>query len=303
VVAQAAADGWPVRVIAGFADEPIERLCALDASREGVIALLPLGSGAPSGPPSEPEPIVLATEALSPREIDYPEIRAAHSAGSLEGGAEARRWRRRAPKAVAELGGGFRLPPATDPQGRALEEVIVRRGSSRRFRTEPISLAALATILRSAAAPLPADYRVDPAEPLVDLFVIVLAVDGLEPGRYRWWPRAGELELVSPAAERRDAGFLDLGQELAADAAANVYAIADLDRVLGALGDRGYRAAQLDGGISGGRAYLAAYALGLGATGLTFFDDAVAEYFGLDARRWGVMFLTAVGVPARPLLV
>lgn len=319
VVAQAAADGWPVRVVAGFADEPVERLCALDPRREGVIALLPIGSGAVAASPreperieldsgaapdsgTEPERIELATEPLSRHEIDYPEIREAHSAGTLSAGADARRWREMAPAAVAEGGGGLPLPPANDPEERPLEEVVVRRGSSRRFRTEPISLAALATILRCAAAPLSADYRSDPAEPLVDLFVIALAVDGLRPGRYRWRPRAGELELVSPAAERRDAGHLDLGQELAADAAANVYAIADLDRVLGALRDRGYRAAQLDGGISGGRAYLAAYALGLGATGLTFFDDDVAEYFGLDPRRWGVMFLTAVGVPAKPLL-
>ena len=58
-------------------------------------------------------------------------------------------------------------------------------------------------------------------------------------------------------------------------------------------------AATLDGGISGGRAYLAAYAQRFGATGLTFFDDDAARFFGLDPRRFGVMFLTAVGQPAQ----
>src|SRR5919109_4896427 len=103
-------------------------------------------------------------------------------------------------------------------------------------------------------------------------------------------------------AERRDAAFLGLGQDLAGDAAADIYAVADLERVAGTLGDRGYRAASLEGGISGGRTYLAAYAVGLGATGLTFFDDEAAAAFGLDPERYGIMFLTAIGVPAtKPL--
>jgi len=97
---------------------------------------------------------------------------------------------------------------------------------------------------------------------------------------------------------RRQAGFLDLGQELAADAAVNVYLLADLDRVL-AAGARGYRAAQLEGGIVGGKLYLAAYALGFGATGLTFFDDEVTEFFSPHAAGRSVMFLIAIGRRAR----
>ena len=59
----------------------------------------------------------------------------------------------------------------------------------------------------------------------------------------------------------------------------NFYLLADLDRVLARLGERGYRAAQLESAIIGGKLYLAAYALGLGATGLTFFDDDVTQFF------------------------
>ena len=64
------------------------------------------------------------------------------------------------------------------------------------------------------------------------------------------------------------------------------------------FGDRGYRAAQLEGGILGGKVYLAAYALGCGATGLTFLDDDVTEFFSPDAAGKAVMFLIAVGRPA-----
>jgi hypothetical protein len=34
--------------------------------------------------------------------------------------------------------------------------------------------------------------------------------------------------------------------------------------------------------------YLAAYALGIGATGLTFFDDAVTEFFSPHAQEKSV---------------
>jgi hypothetical protein len=55
--------------------------------------------------------------------------------------------------------------------------------------------------------------------------------------------------------------------------------------------------AQLEGGLIGGRVYLASYALGLGATGLTFFDDAVTEFFSPHASGKAVMFLVAFGLP------
>src|SRR5690606_21519618 len=129
--------------------------------------------------------------------------------------------------------------------------------------------------------------------PLVDLHVIVHAVEGVPAGLYRWRAAERSLETIAHGDHRREAGFLALGQRLAADAAVNVYAIFDLDRVLGALGTRGYRAATLDGAIAGGRIYLAAYAQRFGATGLTFFDDEVARFFRLDPERHAIAFLVA----------
>jgi nitroreductase len=98
---------------------------------------------------------------------------------------------------------------------------------------------------------------------------------------------------------RAEAGWLGLGQELPADAAANVYWLVDLDAVLARQGAHGYRAAQLAAAIAGGRTYLAAYALGLGATGLTFFDDDVTAFFSPHAAGKAVMFLMAVGARRR----
>ena len=47
--------------------------------------------------------------------------------------------------------------------------------------------------------------------------------------------------------------------------------------------------------ILAGKLYLAAYAQRLGASGLTFFDDDVTEFFSPHAEGMSVMFLIALG--------
>jgi len=297
LVAAAAADGWPSEVLLGFADVPIEELCGLDPEREGIVALIPVGPGAPSPPPvARPAAIRFEIERLSEREVDYPDIRAVHRAGVLDDGRAAAAWIAKAARfAAGEPAVAIEL--AGDRPDDSLGAVVERRGSTRVFDLSPISSGELGNVLSATIAPLAADYRASPIDALVELYVIVHAVEGVDPGAYRWDARRAVLDRLWSGERRREAGYLALGQALGAAAAVDVYAIADLDRVLAALGTRGYRAATLDGGISGGRTYLAAYAQRLGATGLTFFDDDVARFFGLDPSRFGVMFLTAVGHP------
>jgi nitroreductase len=176
-----------------------------------------------------------------------------------------------------------------------IEAVILRRGSTRRFAEAPIGRDQLATVVGCATRAVPLDVVVRP-----DLYLIVNAVDGLEPGAYAAAPDGRTLECVRAGDCRRAAGHLDLGQALAADAAANLYWLIDLEPVFRRLGNRGYRAAQLVAAVAGGSAYLAAYALGLGATGLTFFDDDVTAFFSPHAAGKSVMFLVAIGRRSRP---
>lgn len=58
---------------------------------------------------------------------------------------------------------------------------------------------------------------------------------------------------------------------------------ADLGEVLGVLGPRWYRTAHVEAGIVHGRLLLCAHALANGATGLTFFDEAVRGAFETTA--------------------
>jgi nitroreductase len=96
-----------------------------------------------------------------------------------------------------------------------------------------------------------------------------------------------------------EAHHLGLEQQLPADACVDIFFLADLNRILERHGNRGYRAVQLEAGTIGGRMYLAAYAEHLGATGLTFFDDDVINFFSPHARDKSAIFLLAIGKPLK----
>ncbi len=304
LLAQAVALELPAQVVLGYGDNSVNRLLDVDASREASLALLAIGRGgpAPSTPAPRFEPLALSTEPLSRHEVAYPEIPAAHAASNLNTGGEAAVWRVALEREPGSPPGRiFPLESARDDALRAdaVERVIRRRGSTRRFSDESISFAQLSVIVARTSRAISADFLNPPGASLCDLYLIVNAVDGLAAGTYAYVASHGGLELLREGAFREVARDLALGQELAGEASVNLYYLADLPRAVARLGERGYRAAQLEGGMRGGKVYLAAYALGCGATGLTFLDDEVTEFFSPHAAGKSVMFLMAVGRPAR----
>jgi SagB-type dehydrogenase family enzyme len=303
LLAAASAEGVPAHVVCGFVDRTIGALLGLDARREGELALVALGSGGAVPPVRGDIPALqIETLPLSSREVDYPLIREMHAASSLSSPAEVREWRQQTlPAAASPAPGVERIPlrplASSDFPRESLAAVVLRRGSSRRFARRAISLVQLSTIIEVAMQSLDSDYASSPTE----LYLIVNAVDDLPAGAYAYRAESRELECLRKGSFRDQAGFLDLGQELAADASVNLYFLCDLEPALTTWGSRGYRVAQLDAAVAGGRAYLAAYALGLGATGLTFFDDDVTDFFSPDAAGKSVLFLAAVGHGMRSL--
>jgi len=304
LLAAAHARTLPAHLTLGFADAPVNALLDVDTDREVTLFLVGLGTG-PALPPAAPpmQPLHLEVAPLSPEELDYPAIRIMHAASSLESPDDAAEWRGATPEAPLPPATGeiFSLCPdtAANLPSAALEDVIRRRGSTRRFSHQPLSLAQLSNVLVPATQPIPADCLATPGRRLNDLYLIVNAVDGLPPGAYVFHPQSQVLELLRAGDFRRQAGELALGQELAADASVAVFCLCDLLALLERFGNRSYRVAQLEGGILGGRMYLAAYAQGFGATGLTFFDDDVTAFFSPHAADKSVMFLIALGYVAR----
>lgn len=276
----------------GFVDADVNRLLGVDGVREAAIAVVAVGRGAARPRASSAvEELQFPTEPLSAREVRYEAIEAAHRASSFASADEVRAWRLKANASSNDVGDSNDAGEWI-PAGR-VEEVIRSRRSTREFNGAPIAREQLESALAAAMAEVAGDAF---GPDLVEPFLIVNAVSGLDRGTYR-----GDLTPFRLRDARRAAGELALGQELGATAAANVYFLSDLDRVLERFGERGYRVAQMAGGIAGARLELAATAMGLGATGLTFFDDEVTRFFEPASAGRQVMYLAAIGArtPAR----
>lgn len=310
-LALSAAHQLPAQVLLGFVDEAVNELLGLDGEWEAALELLPLGHTEATPPPASAlEPLSLEVKPIltdgrqRAKRILQP-IQAMHAASSLEGVEQVTQWRGEPPALPLPEPSGelFPLePPApTEMADDSLSRVIERRGSSRRFRREPISRLQLATILQQAVHGFPADFSAPPALSLCHAYLIVNAVDGLPAGAYLYRRDRQALELLQEGNFRQEAGRLALGQALGHDASVNVYFLTDLGPVLTRFGNRGYRAAQLEASVVAGRIYLAAYAQRLGATGLTFYDDGVVDFFAGQgaslSRGMSVLFLMTVGQP------
>lgn len=293
----------PLKVVTAFADDTVNQVLGLDVSREAALQLVPVGSGSVESLGASPEigGLELRVSPYSAWEMEYPQIEEMHLATSLHSSREATDLRKVAPESVTTEPVGRTIPldrlPEEELPEEPIEPVIVRRGSSRRFRRDPITFQQLSTVLEKAGQDFEADLIGNPGAGLAQAYLIVNNVTGLEPGTYVYHPGPGALEQLREGEFRQEAGYLGLQQELPADASVNIYFLSDLNRVLDRYGNRGFRMAQTEAAMRAGKVYLAAYALRLGATGLTFFDDDVVEFFSPHAAGKSVMFLVALGRP------
>jgi SagB-type dehydrogenase family enzyme len=297
LLAVATAAGWDARVLLGFVDPEVAGLLGIGEPEEYPLAVVtvaaPTAAAATGSPPLEP--ISPRTRLLSRSPRSYPLVAGVQRAGELARAEAVSAWRRKASRLRAQpatrslaAGDGGQARAATD----TIETVILRRGSTRRFVRQPMPRGALRWAMAAATRALPGDFVASQAT-LLEHFLAVHAVEGLPPGAYRW--SEGDWQLLRAGAERGRTRSLCLGQDLGGDAAATAFHCAQLGPILEVLGARGYRAAQLEGGVAAERLQLAAFALGLGATGLTFLDDDVSAFFGTGAAP---MLTVAVGVPA-----
>ena len=258
-LALAQSGGLVPRLRTRFPDAEIARLVGADGVHELPIALVGLGVGIPAIEPRGDG----ARASIADAPVEFPLLTRAQRAGDGE-----------------VLGDPWPVAPAVPgiPPGSAdLDAVILRRGSARRMDASAtvagdVFAFSIAVALRGTRVPH---------------FVVVHAVEGLEPGLYRW------PDLENPIRRgllREELLWVCWDMDLARDAAFVVIGAIDL----ATLDDRGYRDAQLEAGLVSGRLHLAAYALGIGASGMTFLDTEVA---GLLGEPLAGLLVTCVGVP------
>ncbi len=294
LLAAATALDLPARVVTGFVDLEVNGLLALDGEKEGALVLVPVGGQLNAAPPA---PVIATIEPevipLSSSEVDYPLLRDAYANSALDSESEVLAWREeaRAPSRPPPAGALVALPAPRPSAGRTLAETIMARGSTREFSGAPIGADELSTALWHATRGWPADVP----SGLVDLYLTVHAVEGLEPGAYAYHSESHALEQIKRGDFRERSAYLCLEQPLGGMSSATVFFLADLDSILEAHGNRGYRLANLEAGLIGGRLYLCAYAQRFGATGLTFYDRDVVEFFSPHAQGKDAIFVTAIG--------
>jgi SagB-type dehydrogenase family enzyme len=287
------AAGITSRVLTGFVDDNVSHLLGLGSPEEYPLVIVPLASGPAGGrrPAAayRPPAIDHRVHPLSASPQRHGGLAAVHRAGVLEGADQVTGWR----AAAAQLGTAATGEVGPSPRGRGtVEDVIVRRGSTRRYARDPVGGDVLRWGLAVAARPVPADFAGE-GHTLLEHFVAVHAVRGLAPGIHRWV--AGGLERIEPGTFRREAAHLCLDQPLGGDCAFDAFHCAAIGDVIERSGARGYRSALLEAGTAMGRLQLAAYTLGHGASGTTFYDDEVSAFLRTEASP---MLITTVGVPS-----
>jgi SagB-type dehydrogenase family enzyme len=279
--------------IGHFPDDEVAQVGRVHEDEWPMLIIEVRGSSIPLREPDASETVWYGghPNQLSKETIMYPSIDGIHAATKLSSDA------RRSISAAEPppTGSGEIVLPYPDSSGRSFGDVVRMRRSALDFQgdTQFMSLPQLSAVLAVTAQPFIADFA---SARFIQLYLYVHRVEGLEPGVYRHWPERGELEWIASGDQRVAAAGLSLGQDLAGNACVAFSMIGDLDRAARAHGNRGYRYVHFEAGAIGHRLYLAAEALGLGATGIgAFYDEEVHRYLKLSPAQGQVVYHFAIG--------
>ncbi|HLG21524.1 MAG TPA: SagB/ThcOx family dehydrogenase [Candidatus Manganitrophaceae bacterium] len=305
VVAYAPEEGFAPYPIGGFFDAPLNRLLFLEESEEGVLTVVALPQSSRIGPQKiHSAPAIASQRKKTGGEEDSQRLQLQlHRVSSISPDEEVDLSSVHSPPDIGLLESKYPhkeaipLDPAPIQWEEGVGQTILLRRSARAFTGESILKEELASILEYAYQPLSFDPLplFDPS--LLETYLVIQKVDGLEPGVFYYAPQSRELRWLYGGDFRKQTWRLCLGQELARDAAAVVVHIAHLKRALEKYGDRAYRYLHLDAGHIGQRMNLAAVRLGIGASGIGgFYDDEVNALLGLSLDQI-VVYITTLGKP------
>jgi len=278
-----------------FPDDEVAQFCRLHEDEWPMLIVELRGRSIPVREPDACETILYEGHAnqLSGERIPYTRIDGIHGATKLGKGA----WRGTSAAEPPPTGcGEIKLPPPASSR-RTFGEVARMRRSALDFMggMQSMSLTQLSAILAVTGRPFFADFA---GARFIQIYLYTHRVNGLQPGVYRLWPEPAELEQIKSGDQRVAAAGLSLGQELAGNACVAFSMIGDIERAVRAHGDRGYRYVHFEAGAIGHRLYLAAEALGLGATGIgAFYDEEVHRYLNVGPAQGQVVYHFAIGYP------
>ncbi len=287
--------GCDTFAVASFADDEVTQLCRQSSDEWPMLMISLHGECIPKGEADPSQTVWLGGEAnlLSEKTIAQPMIEQIHLATKQSNG---RRILAASANVATSSTGAIELPPPASSL-RGFGEVARTRRSALDFMRggQSISLPELSAILSWSAELFSSDFS---PSSLIQLYLYAHSIDGLSSGVYKFWPGRAELEHVKSGDQRLIAAALSLGQQLAGNACLTISMVADLARATDIYGDRGYRYMHFEAGAIGQCLYLAAGALGLGATGIgAFYDDEVHRHLNLMPIQGQVIYHFAIGHP------
>lgn len=130
----------------------------------------------------------------------------------------------------------------------------------------------------------------------IEVYAMVMRVDGVPPGIYRYDVGRHELVLRREGDVRSAFGASVVFQGFPADGVVALVLTAIPERLVGRYGDRSERYAILEAGHISQNASLAATSMGLGVCGIGAYNDgALSERLGIDGQVERPVFLVAIG--------
>jgi SagB-type dehydrogenase family enzyme len=204
------------------------------------------------------------------------------------------------------------LPSVTPGEGLPFERVLALRRSIRRFTGRALHLDALARLVYFAdglSGQLDAtDHGV--VQPVrmapsggalfpIEVYLAVIAVDGLEPGLYHYAVDRHGLELLRPGSFSQQLSEITFDSETFSRAAVVFILTGFFGRSHFKYGERSYRFTLLEAGHICQNILLAAVAQSLGAVAVGgFIDDEVNELLDVDGVEEAAIYMIAAGHPA-----
>lgn len=169
----------------------------------------------------------------------------------------------------------------------SLETAISGRVSTRTFSREPLSAREVAQLVWAAQGESGPDRkRTAPSAGALYPLEIYLAVGNftwLDPGVYRYHPRAHSLEQMLLGDRRSELANAALDQSAVKNGAVCLVIGGVYDRTAAKYGYRAHRYVQMESGHAAQNIYLQAFALNLGTVAVgAFEDDRVREVMGME---------------------
>jgi len=187
----------------------------------------------------------------------------------------------------------------------SLKQAVQNRRSVRAYASKPVSIAQLSFMLWAAGGSrgresgllrrtVPSAGGLYP----IETYVVVNAMDGLEPGVYHYVVRDHSLERLAAGRFGEALAHAALEQNQCREAPVVFVWSAVFGRTVWKYGQRSYRYVYLDAGHVAHALAISATSLGLATCQMAaLFDDEVNALLGLDGKQESVVYMSSVGHP------